>query len=111
MTAYRPPENPILTPAMLRSSRPELEVVGVFNPAAIRHEGDVVLLLRVAEAPRDVPDGKVAAPMYDASSRRLEVRQWDRDGDGVDVSDPRMLVAEGRTWLTSISHLRVARST
>ena len=95
---------------MLQSSRPELEVVGVFNPAAIRHEGDVLLLLRVAEAPRDVPDGKVAAPVYDPASRRLEIAQWDRDGDGIDVSDPRMVVAEGRTWLTSISHLRVARS-
>lgn len=62
MTVYRPAENPILTPAMLRASRPELEVVGTYNPAAVRHEGEVVLLLRVAEAPRDVPNGVVAAP-------------------------------------------------
>ena len=36
---------------MVRPSRPDLEVVGVFNPGVIRHESDVVLLLRVAEAP------------------------------------------------------------
>ena len=95
---------------MLRSSRPELEVVGVFNPAAIRHEGDVVLLLRVAEAPRDVPDGVIAAPVHDAATGRLEIKRWDRHAQGVDASDARMLVADDRTWLTSISHLRVGRS-
>lgn len=95
---------------MVRSSSAELEVVGVFNPAAIRHDGDVVILLRVAEAPRDVPNGVVAAPFHDADTGRLEIKQWDRHAPGVDVSDPRMLVADSRTWLTSISHLRVARS-
>jgi predicted GH43/DUF377 family glycosyl hydrolase len=111
VTAHRPAENPILTPAMLRSSTPELEVVGVFNPAAIRHDGDVVLLVRVAEAPRDVPNGIVAAPVYDVGTGRIEIKSWDKQATGVDVSDPRMLVADGRTWLSSISHLRVARST
>jgi predicted GH43/DUF377 family glycosyl hydrolase len=95
---------------MLRSSRPELEVVGVFNPAAIRHDGRVLLLLRVAEAPIGVPSGRVAAPAFDAQTGRLEIRHWARDAEGVDVSDPRMIVAEGRTWLTSISHFRVATS-
>ncbi|MEP7346471.1 MAG: glycoside hydrolase family 130 protein [Gemmatimonadaceae bacterium] len=110
MTVYRPAENPILTPAMVRSSRAELEVIGVFNPAAIRHEGDVVLLVRIAEAPRDIPDGMVAAPRFDAATQRLDISRWERHAPGVDVSDPRMIVVDGRTWLTSISHLRVARS-
>ena len=110
MTAHRLAENPILIPAMVRSSRAELEVIGVFNPAAIRHQGEVVLLLRVAEAPRDLPDGVVAAPILDASTGRLDIRRWDRHDPEVDATDPRMLVVSGRTWLTSISHLRVARS-
>lgn len=96
---------------MIPPSRPELEVVGVFNPAAIRHDGEVVLLLRVAETARDTPAGQIAAPVWDAESGRLIVHRWRRDGAGIDASDPRMVVAEGRTWLTSISHLRVARST
>ena len=49
--ARRASQNPILTPAMVPPSRPDLEVVGVFNPGVIRHDGDVLLLLRVAEAP------------------------------------------------------------
>jgi predicted GH43/DUF377 family glycosyl hydrolase len=110
MTARRASENPILTPAMIRSSRPELEVVGVFNPAVARHGEDVVLLLRVAEAPVKQSASEVAAPVFNAKSGRLEIKRWTEGIPGVDVSDPRLIVADGRTWLTSISHLRVARS-
>jgi predicted GH43/DUF377 family glycosyl hydrolase len=110
VTARRAPNNPILTPAMIPPSRPDLEVLGVFNPAAIRHEGEVVLLLRVAEAPREIPAEEIAAPVWEAESGRLVVKRWRRDASGVDASDPRMVLADGRTWLTSISHLRVARS-
>ena len=95
---------------MIAPSRPDLEVAGVFNPAAIRHEGDTVLLLRVAEAPRGVPAGEIGAPVWDAEAGQLSIRRWRRESPGVDTSDARMVVAEGRTWLTSISHLRVARS-
>lgn len=109
-TVVRAIDNPILTPASVAPSRPELKVVGVFNPAAIRHRGEVLLLLRVAEAPRDVSDGEVASPSYDSATGRLEIRRWRRGAPGVDASDPRLIVAEGRTWLTSVSHLRVARS-
>lgn len=110
MAARRAPENPILTPAMVRPSRTDLEVVGVFNPGVIRHEKDVLLLLRVAEAPLRRSEGEVAAPTFDASTGRLEVRRWAGATPGLDVSDPRTVVLDGRTWLTSISHLRVARS-
>ena len=67
-------------------------------------------MLRVAEAPRGISSGEVAAPFYDPDSGRLEVKRWRRDAKGVDASDPRILIAEGRSWLTSISHLRLARS-
>ena len=106
----RAPENPILTPAMIRPSRPDLEVVGVFNPGVIRHESEVLLLLRVAEAPLRSSGGEVAAPVFNAVTGRLDVRRWPADTEGIDLSDPRMVVLGGRTWLTSISHLRVARS-
>jgi predicted GH43/DUF377 family glycosyl hydrolase len=95
---------------MVSPSRPELEVAGVFNPAVIRHEREVLLLLRVAEAARPASDREVTAPVYNASSGRLEVKRWRRDAEGVDTSDPRTVIVDGRTWLTSLSHLRVARS-
>ncbi|MEO8910607.1 MAG: glycoside hydrolase family 130 protein [Gemmatimonadaceae bacterium] len=111
MTAKRAPENPIVTPAMVLPSRPDLEVVGVFNPGVIRHNGEVILLLRVSEAPRKVSPSIAAAPIYNAETRRLEIKHWHVDAKGPDVSDPRLVVANGRTWLTSMSHLRIARST
>ena len=109
VTARRASDNPILTPSMIPASSSELEVVGVFNPAVARHEGEIVLLLRVAEAARCTAD-EVAAPIFDPASRRLEVKRWPRDAKGLDASDPRMIVAGRDTWLSSISHLRVARS-
>lgn len=95
---------------MIRPSRPSLEVVGAFNPAAIRHNGETLLLLRVAEA-SPCETGGVSAPIYDVDSGRLEIRQWSRNAPGVDATDPRVIIVNGRTWLTSISHLRLARST
>jgi len=96
---------------MVRPSRPDLEVVGVFNPGVIRHDGETILLLRVAEAWRDIPPGEVAAPVFDAATGRLEIKRWSLESDHPDVSDSRAIVVGGRTWLTSISHLRLARST
>ena len=46
-------ENPIITPADVPPSRPDYEVVGAFNPAAIRYNDEIFLLLRVAERPKD----------------------------------------------------------
>jgi predicted GH43/DUF377 family glycosyl hydrolase len=109
MSVRRAPENPIVTPAMLRPSRPDFEVVGTFNPGVTRHEGDVLLLVRVAEAPQRSA-GEVAAPHFDASAGRIAVRRWPADAEGLDASDPRTIIVGGRTWLTSLSHLRVARS-
>ncbi|MEO8335412.1 MAG: glycoside hydrolase family 130 protein [bacterium] len=95
---------------MIRPSRPDLEVVGVFNPAAIRHGDDIVLLLRVAEAPRKQDESDVIAPVFNASTGQLDFRHWNAGAAELDVSDRRIIVFDGKTWLTSISHLRVARS-
>jgi len=94
---------------MVKPSQTDLEVVGAFNPAATRHDGEVLLLLRVAEAPGAEPD-KVASPVFNPDSGLLETKEWNRGSKGVDTSDPRVIVVEGRTWLTSISHFRIARS-
>jgi predicted GH43/DUF377 family glycosyl hydrolase len=109
--ATRAPENPIITPAMVLPSRPDFEVLGVFNPGVARHNGDVVLLLRVAEAPRKMSSALAAAPIFNSDSGRIEIKRWQVTEGGPDVGDPRLVVDNGRTWLTSMSHFRVARST
>jgi beta-1,2-mannobiose phosphorylase / 1,2-beta-oligomannan phosphorylase len=106
----RAPENPIITAEMVLPSRPDFEVLGVFNPGVARHNGDVVLLLRVAEAPRKMSSALAAAPIFNSESGRIEIKRWQVTEEGPDVSDPRLVVDNGRTWLTSMSHFRVARS-
>ncbi len=96
---------------MVHASRPDLEVVGVFNAGVIRHDEDVLLLLRVSEAPKGIPPDEVAAAVYNPSSGHLEIKRWSRNAPDLDLSDPRSIDTEGMTWLTSISHLRIARST
>jgi predicted GH43/DUF377 family glycosyl hydrolase len=103
-------DNPILTPASVVPSRPDFRVVGVFNPAAIRVADETILLVRVAEAPRDVPPDEVAAPVYDADVGRIVVRTWKRDTPGLGLNDSRMVTVGGEVFLSSISHLRLARS-
>ncbi len=107
----RHPQNPILTPASVEPSQPDLEVVGVFNAGVAAAGDEVVLLLRVAEAPRDVPRSEIAAPVFDADSRRIVVKRWLRERSGVEAgADTRVFSADGSVYLTSISHLRAARS-
>jgi len=55
--------------------------------------------------------GLAAAPIFNAETSRIEIKRWQVTAKGPDVSDPRLVVDNGRTWLTSMSHLRVARST
>ena len=46
-------ERLLLSPADLKPLRDDFEVVGVFNPGAIVAGGEVILLVRVAERPRE----------------------------------------------------------
>jgi len=106
----RAANNPIVTPAMVAPSRPDFRVVGVFNPGVVQIGDETILLLRVAEAPRDVADDEVAAPIYDANSGCIVVHTWKRSTPGLHTNDSRVIVVGGDTFLSSISHLRIARS-
>lgn len=103
--------NPLLGPADVPPTRPDFEVIGVFNPAVkVEDDGRTSLLLRVAERPRDIPPGEAAAPVFDLATGRIEVRRWRRGSAGVRTDDPRVVVVGRDMYLTSISHLRWARS-
>lgn len=110
MNVVRAPENPIVTPDMVLASRPEMEVLGVFNAGVARFKGETLLLLRVSEAPRKLATGVISAPIYNAETRRVEIKRWMEGSEGLDATDPRLVTAEGTVWLTSMSHLRLARS-
>ncbi|GBC93046.1 Beta-1,4-mannooligosaccharide phosphorylase [bacterium HR15] len=112
--AKRVAENPIITPEAVPPSEPGLEVVGAFNPGAVRYGDEVLLLLRVAERPFLDDPNQVGVPVLNLNhrrdSKRVEVLTFPRHSPHVDLSDPRAVYVEGRPYLSSISHLRLARS-
>lgn len=112
MAIERFAENPLIRPADVVPSRPDFGVVCVFNCGAIRVGDETLLLLRVAERPKDVAPDAMVAPMLDRQDVArgltvLTVRTSDTDFAPI---DSRLFQYRGETFLTSISHLRVARS-
>ena len=109
------PGNPIVTPADVRPSRPDWRVDGAFNAAVARVGADVVMLVRVAESAADAPHGEVRAPLLESDGQgwRCTTRSFQTDDPAYDFSDPRVVRSRldpRRVHLTSMSHLRVARS-
>jgi predicted GH43/DUF377 family glycosyl hydrolase len=101
-------EKLLLGPGDLEPSREDLEVVGVFNPGAIRAGDEVILLVRMAERPRERRPGFTASPRW-VPGQGLTI-DWLPD-DAIEVLDPRVVKrkADGLVRLTFISHLRVIR--
>jgi predicted GH43/DUF377 family glycosyl hydrolase len=97
----------LLRPEDLIASRHDLAIIGVFNPGAIAVGDQVVLLVRVAERPREQRPGFIALPRY--HDGRLVV-DWMRDEE-VEPLDPRVVrcKADGLVRLTFVSHLRTVR--
>lgn len=110
MAVIRAAENPIIRPEDVRPSRQDLEVIGVFNAAVARYRDEVVLLLRVAERPISHRTDIVLSPIYDVDAGEIIMKPFARDDPTNDFLDPRLIVRPKETYLTSISHLRLARS-
>lgn len=107
----RDPARPLITPADIPPSSPDVEVIGAFNPGAVRVGPEIVLLIRVAERPICPDPDWVAFPAVRRDGQGVEVRRVRRDDPDLNLADPRFVFYRGRMYLTSISHLRVARST
>ena len=103
-------ENPLLTPADVQPTNESLTVLCTLNPAAVRVGGEVLLLVRVGESPPEEP-GCVAHLYYDADAGETKVGRISRDDAGLEIRDARKYSYRGRMLLTSMSHLRIARST
>src|SRR5262249_28547387 len=101
-------EKLLLRPADLEPLREDFEVVGVFNPGAIIVDGEVVLLVRIAERPRERRPGFTASPRW-IPGVGLSI-DW-LANDAIEFLDPRVVrrKADGLVRLTFISHLRLVR--
>ncbi len=111
MLVERFSENPLIRPCDVPPSRDDYEVVGAFNPAATIFNDEILLLLRVAERPKDKADDEQVSPILNPETGELEHFRLKNDDPRItDIPDSRSFYVNGEMMLTSISHLRIARS-
>lgn len=110
LTIKRCESNPIIKKSDIFPSNDRYEVIGVFNPAAIKIGDETVLLLRVAESYKNTDKDIVTALIYNEDNKILEERHFNIHDESNDCSDSRVFIADNQRYLTSISHIRVARS-
>lgn len=108
MTVRRLSTRLLLRPGDVSASRDDFEVVGVFNPGAVRVGDEVVLLVRVAERPRERRPGLTGLPRWDPAAGLIV--DWVADAE-LEPVDPRVVrrKVDGLVRLTFASHLRVVR--
>lgn len=102
MTLRRLSTRLLLRPEDVPASHDDFEVVGVFNPGAVRADEEVVLLVRVAERPRERRPGFTGLPRWDADGLTID---WVPDAELTPI-DPRVVRrnADGLVRLTFTSH-------
>lgn len=103
--------NPVIEPSQVKPSHEDYRVLGAFNPGATVHNGEVLLLLRTAEGVRP-KEGVVRTPVcrFDGDDPRPDVVEFDEDDPDVRLKDTRGVVYRGKDYLSTLSHLRLARS-
>jgi predicted GH43/DUF377 family glycosyl hydrolase len=111
MAVIRHPDNPIIRTCDVKPSRPDFEVLGVFNAGVAVCGEETILLLRVAEAPVKHTDGEIRIPLLRENGGQVVVERLSLGDGRYDFSDSRFVSEDGQiVMLTSMSHLRVARS-
>src|SRR5262249_826213 len=90
----------LLKPESLKPSRDDFEGIGTFNPGAVRVDQEVVLLVRVAEKPRERRAGLIGLPRW-VCGKGLTV-DWVPEAD-LEFVDPRVVFCkdDGLLRLTS----------
>jgi len=102
----------LISPADIPPSRPDLAVIGTFNPGAVRWGDTTYLLVRVVEAPTEQKPGHMAFPRWDFSRGEPELKIDHLAEAEIDTLDHREVVVRstGLVRLPFISHLRLATS-
>jgi predicted GH43/DUF377 family glycosyl hydrolase len=108
-------KNPLITPADVKPSRPGWRVDCVFNAGVAEVNGEILLLVRVAESILSATPDKIVVPLLTQQGGEwlLSEKTFDRADKRYDFSDPRTIGLKSDPavlWLTSMSHLRLARS-
>lgn len=97
--------NPILNKDDILPSREDWEIECVMNPGVFSFENKTWLLIRVAERPIQ-KEGFISLPIYTPNGETKVIEFAENDPDW-DTSDPRKFEKDGKTYLSTISHLRL----
>lgn len=104
-------DNPVVKPSDVTPSLDGYRVLGAFNPGATLFNDEILLLLRVAEGcePRE---GYIRAPVYRFEKGRSHpaIMEFSVDDPDVRLKDTRGVVYRNRDYLSTASHIRIARS-
>ena len=103
--------NPVVKPADGKPSLEGYEVRGTFNPGAVAFGDEILLLLRLAEGCEE-KEGLVRVPVYrfEASGSRPDILEFKADDPRLRLKDTRGVVYEAKNYLSTLSHIRLARS-
>jgi len=101
-------QNPIIKTSAVKPSSPNMEVTCVLNPGVFSFAGKTWLILRVAERPKQ-RDGFVSFPIMNGNGKPHIVEFGTNDPD-LDLSDARAVRYQGKTYLSTLSHLRLVCS-
>jgi predicted GH43/DUF377 family glycosyl hydrolase len=104
--------NPIVKPIDVQPSLDELKVVCAFNAGAIKFRGQILLLLRVAETAKKAEADYITFPIIEQTNEgpKVALKSIKKGSPDLDDSDPRMIIYKDQPYLTTLSHLRIARS-
>ncbi|WP_019614551.1 glycoside hydrolase family 130 protein [Psychromonas ossibalaenae] len=107
--------NPIISPKDVKPSQPGFKVDCVFNAGVIKTDTEVILLLRIAESIISDSNEQIKVPLLieDNGQWLPQIKIFDLNDPLYCFDDPReiKLVADPSVvFLTSMSHLRIARS-
>ncbi|MCK5849991.1 MAG: glycoside hydrolase family 130 protein [Kiritimatiellae bacterium] len=104
--------NPVVTPEQVKPSLDGYEVHGAFNPGATVFNDEILLLLRVAEACKP-KEGVVRTPVYRFENEKSfpDIMEFSANDPDVFLKDTRGVVYKGQDYLSTMSHIRIARST
>ena len=87
--------NPLITPKDIKPTFDHFKVEGAFNAGVAEHNGEILMLLRVAESVISEDSQKVNIPLLQevAGKWDLCIKQFDRirDSKEYDFSDPRVI--------------------
>ena len=107
--------NPIISPQDIQPSRQGFKVECAFNAGITKMGDETIMLVRIAESVIPEHSNTVVVPllMEEEGQWHLTTRIFECQDPEWDFTDSRMIVNKAdpaRVFLTSLSHLRVARS-